>query len=249
MARNGFIVEFLGLPSVGKTTLSNLVAEILRRRGLPVLQPYARKARGVGSVFLKLWGLTLYTNFVIRNPKFAFLSSRAILASGQRSNADLRNVLLTWLDISALMQRYRQAISICVIDQGIFQALWSIGFSGEKTDLFDIAKKLQALIPTPHMVVVIEASLATIERRLSDRTEDNSRLSKWIPREPDLLLRSRELLEKTKAIAKFLSVQREDMQFLVIDNDRDEALERNAKRIADALLIALNQKHRHINTY
>ncbi|HKZ84059.1 MAG TPA: hypothetical protein VJ793_10440 [Anaerolineae bacterium] len=91
-----------------------------------------------------------------------------------------------------------------------------------------------AWLPTPNLVVVVEASLSTIERRLANRPGAGSRLERWLPGDPVLWARAAALLGQVKEAARSISRKREDMRILMIANDRDDAFETNAMRIAEA---------------
>jgi len=234
MSRNGVIVEFVGLPGVGKSTLALRTAEILRQRGMPVSLPSRLAFREEWHYTGKIRRWAYYARFALSNLRYSLLSAHAILSSRQASRDDFIWVLLTWFKRSARIQRQRHLGGVHLNDSGIFQGLWSIGFSGKNADLVGLGDHVMAWLPTPNLVVVVEASLSTIERRLANRPGAGSRLERWLPGDPVLWARAAALLGQVKEAARSISRKREDMRILMIANDRDDAFETNAMRIAEA---------------
>ena len=234
MSRNAVIVEFVGLPGAGKSTLALRTAEILCQRGMRVSLPsksvFTEDRRYIGKVRKSAY----YVRFALSNLRYSLLSARAILSSRQTSREDLLWVLLTWFKRSARIQQQRHLGGVHVIDSGIFQGLWSIGFSGKNPNLVELGERVLAWLPIPNLLVVVESSLSTIERRLAKRPGSGSRLERWPPGDPGLLLRAAARLGQVKETARLISRKREDMRIFMIDNDRDDAFETNAIRISEA---------------
>lgn len=235
MKQKNIVAEFLGLPGVGKTTLSNRVSEIIFQRGMSVNPTGYSTSKGFRSCIRMLQVLLFIIGFAISSPRYSFLSFSAIIKSKQKSKGDLSTALLNWFVMSSRIYQYRNANGIRLLDQGIFQALWTIGFGSKKPDPVFIMGRLHKLIPTPHMVVVVEANLSTIERRMSNRLIHISRIEERLPDDPNLLVKALALLQEIKETVNRISEKRKDMRVLIIDNDRDEALETNARKIADAI--------------
>ena len=223
------------MPGVGKSTLARRAFEIMHQRGMPVYQHKEPDGRGY---IRKLYLLGSLTRFGLCNLRYSFLSAIAILASGQKSRDDLNLMIFTWFYVSSCIRKYRQTDGIYMMDHGIFQTLWSIGFRADKADLVGMVDSLQPLMPTSDLVVVADASLATVERRLHERPVHYSRLENSLSDDPRLLVRSVALLEEVTGIMMHISRRRKDMRVLRIDNDQDHTLETNADKIADAIQCA-----------
>jgi hypothetical protein len=220
------------MPGAGKSTLARRVFEIIRERGMPVYQH--KEPEGTGWI-KKLCLLGSFTRFSLCNPGYSFLSARAILASRQRSRADLTSAWLAWFDTSSFIQRHKSMTGVYLTDHGIFQSLWSIGFRADKANLVGMANSLQRWMPMADLVVVVEASPATIEHRLIGRCVHASRLETWLSDDPELLARSVALLKEVKETLMQISGRRADVRVLEVDNDQDHTLEANAGQIADAI--------------
>ena len=94
---------------------------------------------------------------------------------------------------------------------------------------------LHATIPMPHLVVIVEAHLGTIKRRLSRRPIAISRIAGSISDNPAVIMEASELLDEVRKVVTCLAGRHKGTRMIVIDNDPDDALESNAHRITDAI--------------
>ena len=125
---------------------------------------------------------------------------------------------------------------IDLFDEDMFQAFWSIVFSARADGWHDGLPLPGTLLPVPSLVVALESSLPTIERRLGARPGCSSRLEQWLPTDPGVLKRADRLMEDvTKTIAR-TAREHAGMHVLLIDSDQDDFLEANALRVADCIL-------------
>ena len=240
MRHEGCIVEFIGLPGVGKSTVAAGVFAGLGRKGIPVCQPnknagqqQAQKAKGLS--LSKVGSLAFSARAALARPVYALRSVRAILATGQRSRSDLRTLLPYWLMMSERMRQSRGVGGVHLYDQGIVQALWSIGFSSAEMDLSGLADALRTSMPVPDLLVIVKASLPTVERRLLSRPQLSSRLAARLTDEPLLMERAATLMQAVEATVHDLSRQGSGMRVLVLDNERDDACEENTMRVVRAV--------------
>lgn len=232
MAGNGLIVEFLGLPGVGKSTLSHRVAGILRQKGIPVYEPtyvLVYRFRKYKRILRKM---LFVGREVLYNPVNSVLSAKAIVSSKQILSKDVIKTLVTWLYLSSSRRAHSRIAGVHLFDESIHQALWSIGFGAREKELAFVANSLLSLNHPPHLILVVEASLKTIEARLGARLIRHSRLEKRLPGDPQILVRAANLLEEVKRLEGNIFPQHENMR-MVINNDRDEDLETNVVRIGE----------------
>ena len=229
-SRRAMLVEFAGLPGAGKSTLARGVTRILRQAGIPVeeaLGGFAAKSRGVAllrkAAYVGREGL--------RRPRHAYRSALAICATEQRSVADAVRVFHNWLLVSSLMEERANAAGIRLFDQGVFQAVWSIGYSARAGALAQVVERLRPLLPRPDLVVLVEASTLTVKRRLTARPYGRSRLELSLD-DQDLFLRAAMLLEELKSTLARMSTPTRPMAVMVIDNGREGAFEENAITVA-----------------
>jgi hypothetical protein len=219
-------VEFLGLPGVGKSSVSRRVAEILAAKGLPVRQPTYTLDHGPGKLERTLRKSLYVIGEVLSHPHYSLLSAKALRDSRQESFHILFKMLFNWLLVSAMMRRHRTAGGIHLYDQGIFQGLWSIGLGAKNGAIRLVGDRLAPWIPAPTVVAVVEADLSTVTRRLEERGGRHSRADAWRAQDAEMFARSSSLLEETKGLV------RTPIRVIPIQNDRDSDLEANAALLA-----------------
>jgi thymidylate kinase len=228
MKKSFVSVEFFGMPGVGKSTLSNRISKLLSNNNIAVEQKaylLSHQMSRVNRVFFKV----LYVlKELLLHPSYAFISIKTIFQTQQKSTTDLIKVVFNWFFVSSLIRSNRNHSGVRLFDEGIFQALWSIGFSG-KNESFSILKPLFSLMPLPDIIIVPEANLATIKLRMSGRQRHDSRLEKG---SVELLELADSLFSETKEILKLLSEQHKGLHLFCVKNDRNIDLESNAKILA-----------------
>jgi hypothetical protein len=154
--------------------------------------------------------------------------------------------LISWFNVLALVQHHGHADGVTVMDQGVFQAMWSLGFGGWRLDPVRMANRLGGNLPTPHLAIAVEASLPTIERRLAERPV-LSRLQEQTAgdarRDDQLMARALKLYEAVKKAAMTVAEQRQNMQLYVVDNDQEDEIDVSISRIADLVQAMWSEDH------
>jgi hypothetical protein len=78
-----------------------------------------------------------------------------------------------WLFLSGLLRRARTRPVIELLDEGIFQLLWSIGLAGGEGSIREcsvmLLRRPARAVAMPHMVVLVEAPLETVQARMAGR--------------------------------------------------------------------------------
>ncbi len=235
MCRTSISVEFLGLPGAGKSELSRRVAQILAARGIPVDQPSYVLAHGLGLAARAARKSTRVLREAALHPGRTSVSARAIAGSGQPSLFVFGKMLFNWLLVSDLVRTGRRTAGVHLYDQGVFQALWSIGFGGDAGSIDGLAGELWGQIPLPDVVTVLEASIPTVEQRLRACPEFDSRIDSLVLVNPEILLRCLEMLEKTKRVLEEIASRHNQLRSLVIKNETRDDMEREAQRLASMI--------------
>lgn len=117
----------------------------------------------------------------IARPRTTFRVLRALLRSGQRAPIDVVRLSYNWLFVSRLLRRAHARPEIELLDEGIFQLLWSIGFAGAEQSIRECAALLQRgpkTVCLPHVVVLVEARPEQVQARLAARRSRNGRLDR-----------------------------------------------------------------------
>lgn len=235
MVPRGVAVEFLGLPGAGKSALCHGVARLLSGGGAAVEETTWELAHASSPARRRLRKLAIVALELLSQPMYVLISARAIAATRQMSVADLLGTLFNWIFVSSLLRRSRRRPGVCLLDQGIFQGLWSVGFGAGRGAVALLAGRLEGRMPTPDLVVVIETSLETVERRLRDRKGRDSRLERRLQDEPGLLALSASLLQETLAVLRGLSERSGHPRLLTVTNERETDLEAAAREIVHYL--------------
>lgn len=193
------LVEMLGLPGSGKTTLARETCLALQGRGVPasvVDEPISAAvpwARRVGR------RTSAAARATLRRPCWSLTSAARITSVRQRSGRDTASALAQWLAVCDLAGRARAGAGIHLLEEGPLQTLWTLGLRSPGTVP---ARLLQAWprAAAPDVVVVLDVPLEVIEARLRRRASKHSR-SQQLP--PELLtlelLRGRDLLAELTA--------------------------------------------------
>lgn len=232
------LIEFFGLPGSGKTTLSHDVANLLRARGITVSEDtynLDHRFRRPGRLLVKLSHFLYYLG---RNPRRGLFAISSIILTKQATLIDLCKSLLNWMFIASISSRERRDDTITILDQGISQAVWSIGFAAQRETWLEMAlAKDQWEALKPDMIVHIRADHQTIANRLATRKIRTSRL--------DDLGQDRRYLrhaqDRTEAILHCLKTS--DIRLIEIDNVSHDHLADHAGQVADAIAAMLEQKY------
>lgn len=172
------IVELVGLPGTGKSTIARHLATILSGAGIQT---------SLKSVLLEDDGNFIQRQqkrfqLILRNAKncrdLYRRSFRLISDSGQRSTLDFAIVASNFWSVVALLAEGRTAKDrLMIVDQGLVQAVWSVQLSSLR------ALSLESWAPLLFTAGIAETLLAHIEtdisvsrHRVSARNETRTRL-------------------------------------------------------------------------
>ena len=231
------IVEFIGLPGAGKSTVARRVAGLLRDLEIPVretLREFADERRGVALARK----LTVVSKGILSRPWFAYRSARAVGRTRQQSAKDALKVLHNWILIVSLIGARARSRGVHLFDQGIFQALWSIGYSAGDARFGDVWTNLRPMTPKPDLVVIVECDPPMIvKRRIATRSEGGgSRIEKLPPDHP-VWFRAIELLREVKTAVAQLAAEDRRVKMVVVDNSREGHLETAAATLTSYIRV------------
>jgi hypothetical protein len=231
--RRSAVIEFIGLPGVGKSTLSHRVADILQQRGWRVEQPTYSVDHEMRVWQRLLLKLRLVTAEAVFHPAGAVRSLRAILATRQASAGDVIRLTVNWLFMSSLLRETERRAGVHIFDEGQVNALWSIGFSARSVSTAGILTGLARRRSTPVVVALIEADIAAVRARLDLRKNGKSRLERTGPAD-DAWERARRALQQVKATLQMLTNEGADIQVVAVRNRGPEDLDALANSLAAA---------------
>jgi hypothetical protein len=108
--------------------------------------------------------------------------ARALIGSGQQSRVDAARLLYNWLFLVGLLRRARTRPGVELLDEGIYQLLWSVGFAGGENVIRGLSSAFlegpSAAVPKTDVVVAVDAPLELIEARLAARGSRAGRLDR-----------------------------------------------------------------------
>lgn len=225
------LIEFFGSPGAGKSTLSHLVAHYLSERGYAV-DEVTYEVDHTLSKFQRLFvKLASISSYICRHPICAASDISRILGTQQATFSDARRAIFNWLYVTSVVTRAHSSESIVILDQGLAQAIWSVGFAARRKTWLDLclsAARKRAL--KPDLIVHVSAKLQSVGDRLKSREQRISRID-HLGDNLALLGRSQ---ENVQAIAQIF--EREDVRMIGVKNDSRPDLSLNALRIVDAIL-------------
>ena len=169
-------IEFMGLPGSGKSTIAALVAADLHRSRIKAIFQSADQAPFLWRQGRRL--LRIARNAGRCYPLYLH-AFRLIRASGQKSRLDRAKVTWNFWNVIAVIADCRAAgKSVTIVDQGLFQAIWSIQLSSSKEISPDAWTALLRSVGVSDMLVVnVRSDIRVASNRLLKRAFKLTRLS------------------------------------------------------------------------
>ena len=175
-------IEFMGLPGSGKSTIAAHLEIDLKQLGINVISRSTELADH--APFVQRHGKRLLR--ILRNVnqcRRIYLDALSLIsASGQKSPLDLAKVTWNFWSVIALITDCRAiGNSITIIDQGLFQAIWSIQLSSSRELATDAWNKFLRSIGIGDMLVVnVRSEISVASNRLFARSCKRTRLGSQI---------------------------------------------------------------------
>jgi hypothetical protein len=225
------IVEFVGLPGAGKSTLRAAVLDELARRDIPhVMRDYQvpplRMSLAIGKQMLV-------------EPRFTVLSIAAILRAQVPLPRPALQLIISWLNRTSQTRIFRSDQVIGITDGGVFQVLSKLYyFANARRDrtLAGLASRM----PLPNLLVVLTVDPLEIRRRVELRGPSYSggngsigRAAFKTPASFDHALRS-----YTAVLELAVGLQRRSTGFsiLELENHSHDDLRSGVQRIMEAIV-------------
>jgi hypothetical protein len=237
-ARDGCVVEFIGVPGVGKSTVAGEAARLLEGAGVPVRLVrsdaprtglrLARRARTLG---------TLVRGLVLR-PRACARAIRLARLSRQQSRRDALEV--AWgcvLLAGRATERTRGAVVL--LDQGWFQAVWSVLLRATAPE--DVAGAaadwLERVLPARLVVVSLTSPPSVWQERLRSRgTAVRLEVAAREGRGEEELERAPVILDTVLGLARALSAgENRELRLVEVENGSGSSADAAAGEVLDAL--------------
>ncbi|GAB2651792.1 P-loop NTPase family protein [Kribbella swartbergensis] len=170
----GLVVELCGLPGAGKSTLAGALIPELARHGHAVRAGASTIAPTVGATRRILVKASLALAETLAHPKFSAACVAAIARTRQPSFADLLRCSVQWIVTQRLLRSARREPGVRVVDEGVLQALWSIGLRGNPEPVLRTLASSQVWAG-PDLVVVVAVPVEVVAERLASRGSRHAR--------------------------------------------------------------------------
>ncbi len=226
-ASGSSVVEFVGLPGVGKSTLSRRTAAVLAKDQPRVSEPIGKINDRSGPLRILSKG-HFALEHAIRQPRSTIDTARRIKTMGQPTTADLVRVSFNFQYVTGVVAHAQSRPGVTLLDQGPYQGLWSIGLRSLR-DWDDLLDRLDDSLSrtAPDLVVFVEVDIDTITDRLQTRTDGDTRFAPGIP-EFDRGIDGYDYLKERIQSA-------DHIDSLVIKNETRDDLNTAPSQIADAI--------------
>ncbi len=182
-----FLVEFVGVSGVGKSTLSHALAEELRRRGEVVSELTRDVTHGKRRHRRVLAKARFAARALIRHPTRVLRLFVAVHRSGQLTTSDAFRVAFNLVYVCGLVESLSNRPGIHLLDQGVIQAVGSVNVSAtagmsDSGIEREIAHLAIACVgrSLADRVVALDAPRELLVERLAKRASSQSRLQKQI---------------------------------------------------------------------
>lgn len=179
------LIEFVGLPGSGKSTISHEFADALRDSGREVREPVWTNYRLLSERDRRSRKIRIALRESILHRLQAFRGLRSILGTDQSRPADYPSMLLNWFYIAGLCREAARHSGVTVFDQGILQALWSVAYGSSAATRMSIDEwscLAGDCLPPGSVAVIVEADAATLKARLARRGGGRGRLDSALAR-------------------------------------------------------------------
>jgi hypothetical protein len=170
----GYTVELAGIPGSGKSRLTRWLTRELGHRGVAVRLPQAPLGPDV-PVPLRLSRKAVAAGLAgVADPVGTGRVLGAIVRSGQSGPVDLAARAVQWLVAQHVAARAVSRSGVSLLDEGVIQALWSVGLRGDVEPVL-AAVDTRGLAPPADLLVVAHVSPELALQRLTARRSQHSR--------------------------------------------------------------------------
>lgn len=184
----GRVVELCGLPGGGKSHLARRVCDALEGQGAAVHRPGLRIGPQVRGPRRLAGKLGLVTRAVLDEPGASLRLAAALHGAPGTGGPDVLGRWVAWSCTQRLVTDARRLNGVTVLDEGVLQAIWSIGLRSDVAPVLRRLERDRASWAAPDLVVVVDASVDLVDQRLASRRSRHSRTQRLPPEE-----RAREL--------------------------------------------------------
>lgn len=171
----GVLVELCGLPGAGKSYIASRIVAAAARRGTVVRVADAAVSADVAFRSRLRRKTRLAGAYSLHHPAKVVRLARQIGRSGQPTARDVVSGWLQWVVTQRLLEESKHTACVHLFEEGMLQALWSLGLRGDLATILRPVQMERVRLVVPDLVIVVDAPLAVIARRLQSRQSLHSR--------------------------------------------------------------------------
>jgi len=123
MSKRQLVIEFIGLPGAGKSTISKQVKEELKERNI-IFDDLFNAGLPMFRLNRTIWKVVHVIKEIVSRPVFNLKQISLIFKTKQDTFMDFIKVTVNWIIMNGQIKR-KLGTSV-ISDQGIVQAVWSI---------------------------------------------------------------------------------------------------------------------------
>jgi hypothetical protein len=176
VAAVSLVVELCGLPGAGKSYLAREVRASAAGGDVDIRLPTAAIGPDVPAVRRIGRKLRLVTEETLRQPVPSADALRRIVGSGQGGVGPISSRWVQWVATQRLVALARSTPGVHLFDEGVTQALWSLGLRGDPSETLAALRRTVGRWERPDLIIVLDLPIELIDRRLSERGSRHSRL-------------------------------------------------------------------------
>lgn len=224
MENNNLVIEFIGMPGSGKSTLCDYVYDELKNEYdiINFTSEITKKNKNL-RIIIKLYYLV---TFFLIHPSLVIKLFLMIYRTGQKTFNDLVKVSFNLYFILGVLEKKKN--KIILLDQGLLQSFWSISFNSKRNENTEIVKLLKDYFP--NLVIKVSVKKEVLKNRLLTRN-GNSRLESEKIKFDSNYLKS---INFFKDICDYIN--RYNLEYLNLDNNTKIDLNNNIESINEFVL-------------
>jgi hypothetical protein len=169
------VVELCGLPGSGKSHLTQRLTRELTSRGVTVHLGGVQVSPDVPTPLRMGRKLALVGAQCATRPLSSARIAARIATSGQRNRHDVVARVVQWLGTEHLVRSARRTAGLHLFDEGVVQALWSVGLRGDVSGMLHWLESRHSWA-RPDLIVLVAAPLDVVHARLNGRSSRHSRV-------------------------------------------------------------------------
>ncbi len=223
----GLVVEYAGLPGAGKSTLAEHTCAAIRAAGVPCRIADAGISAAAPRPVRVLRRLALASLQVVRHPLGSARALGGLHPITGGTSRDRVAGAVQWLAVQRLLARARGRPGVTLLEEGPVQTAWTLALRAdpEKAGVGHWPQGNQA-----DLLVVVEAPVAQVSRRLSTRRSRHSRTQRLAgPR------RTAELMTGSRLLSGLIDPSRTCLR---VSNDGSDDAAHLGRRSAEWILRA-----------